>query len=460
MALPWKAIDQAIADAEPMTLSGRVTRVGGLLVEGRLPNARLGMLCRLRIRRGSGSDGEETIVPAEVVALREGRVALMPLSAVPGITVGSPIEPGDVDPSVGVSESMIGRVLDGWGQAIDGGPPIQAIQRYPLQPPPLNPMERGLVERPLSVGVRAIDTLLTCGDGQRLVIMAGAGVGKSTLLGMMVRNTDADVTVVALIGERSREVKKFVESELGTRGRERSVVICSTSNTSVALRIRAALMAFSVAEFFRDEGKRVLLLMDSLTRVCMAQRELGLAIGEPPTTRGYPPSSFAIIPQLLERAGPGTRGGSITCFCTALLESDDLGDPIGDAIRAVTDGHIVLSRTLAEQVHFPAIDVLASSSRVMGDVVSNEHKVHAAAIKRLISDLRQAEELVTFGAYNAGDNPRFDRALALRDAFRALLTQGPDEEVDPEASAALLKELALTILAAEKLPPPPKGEVP
>ncbi len=448
MNLPWHDIDVALEDAEPVTLYGRVTRVGGLLVEGRLPNARLGMLCSLRIRGGK-ERAPEQLIPAEVVALQEGRVSLMPLSAVPGLTVGSPIEPGDVDPSVGVSNRMVGRVFDGWGRTIDGGRPVRAVQRYPLQPPPLNPLSRGLVERPLSVGVRAIDTLLTCGEGQRLVIMAGAGVGKSTLLGMMARNTDADVTVVALIGERSREVKKFVESDLGPRGLARSVVVSSTSNTSVALRIRAALTAFTVAEFFRDEGKRVLLLMDSLTRVCMAQRELGLAIGEPPTTRGYPPSAFAIIPQLLERAGPGTRGGSITCFCTALLESDDLGDPIGDAIRAVTDGHIVLSRALAEQTHFPAIDVLASASRVMSDVVGEEQRSSAAQVKRVLADLRQAEELVTFGAYNQGDNPRFDRALQLRTSFRDHLTQTPDVEVDGGESWAGLSDLAAAIRAAE-----------
>jgi len=451
MSLPWNAIEDALDAAEPVTLYGRVTRVGGLLVEGQLPNARLGMLCHLRIRGNKERGGEDQLIPAEVVALQEGSVSLMPLSAVPGITVGSPIEPGDVDPAIGVSNRMVGRVLDGWGRAIDSGPPLESVQRYPLQPPPMNPLDRGLVERPLSVGVRAIDTLLTCGEGQRLVIMAGAGVGKSTLLGMMARNTNADITVVALIGERSREVKKFVEEDLGPEGLQRSVVVSSTSNTSVALRIRAALTAFTVAEFFRDQGKSVLLLMDSLTRVCMAQRELGLAIGEPPTTRGYPPSAFAIIPQLLERAGPGgVRGGAITCFCTALLESDDLGDPIGDAIRAVTDGHIVLSRSLAEQTHFPAIDVLASASRVMTDVTSQTHRTSAANVKRVLADLRQAEELVTFGAYNAGDNPRFDRALEFRDAFRQLLTQRPrGDDAEPDLSRAQLIELAEAIRTRE-----------
>lgn len=444
MSLPWPAIDEALEAANPARLSGRVTRVGGLLVEGYLPGARLGMMCRLQVSGRAGG------VQAEVVALREGRVVLMPLEPVPGITIGSPIDPGRVDPTVGVSPAVVGRVLDGWGQPADGGPPIQFIQRYPVQPPPLNPMDRGLVDRPLSVGVRAVDALLTAGNGQRVVIMAGAGVGKSTLLGMMARNTDADVTVIALVGERSREVKHFVEVEMGPQGRARSVVVQATAGMSVAMRLRAARVAFTIAESFRDEGKRVLLLVDSFTRICMAQRELGLAIGEPPTTRGYPPSAFAIIPQLLERAGPGVGGGSITTFCTALLESDDLGDPIGDAIRAVTDGHIVLSRRLADQGHFPAIDVLASTSRVMTAVVGPAHRQAALTTRRVLADLREAEELLTLGAYTPGDTPRFDRALSFRGAFRDLLTQAPEDNADFRTARATLLKLAKRVADAER----------
>lgn len=447
MELPWDRIEHALAGTAPIRVSGRVVRVGGLLVEGTMPGAKMGMMCRLMLR------GDDTGVPAEIVALHDRRVSLMPLSHVSGITVGTRIEPGDHDPSVPVSEEMIGRVLDGWGQPIDGGPPIFALDRVPLQPPPLNPMERGLVERSLPLGIRAVDGVLTSGEGQRVVIMAGAGVGKSTLLGMMARNTEADITVVALIGERSREVKKFVQGELGQLGLGRSIVVSSTSNTAVALRIRAARVATSIAEYFRDQGMRVLLLMDSLTRVCMAQRELGLATGEPPTTRGYPPSAFDIIPQLLERAGPGTRGGSITACYTALLEGDDLTDPIGDAIRAVTDGHIVLSRKLAEQGHFPAIDVLASTSRVMSEVTTEPHRRAAADVRRVLSDLFEAEELQSVAAYEPGTVPRFDRAMSLGPEVRRFLRQRSGDTSDFEATRDAVLALGERVRQAEQAGP-------
>ena len=444
MSLPWEEIRSALDAEPPVRLSGRVIRVGGLVLQGLMPGAKMGMMCRLHI------PGAVESVPAEVVALRDGEVSLMPLSAVSGITVGTEIEPVDHDPSVPVGDDMVGRVLDGWGRPIDGGAPLRASARYPLQPPPLNPMERGLIERPLSVGIRAVDGMLTCGEGQRLVVMAGAGVGKSTMLGMMARNTEADVTVVALIGERSREVKSFVQQELGVDGLSRSVVVSSTSNTSVALRIRAARTATAIAEYFRDQGLRVLLLMDSLTRVCMAQRELGLATGEPPTTRGYPPSAFAIIPQLLERAGPGVNGGSITAYYTALLESDDLGDPIGDAIKAVTDGHIVLSRKLADSGHFPAIDVLQSTSRVMSEVVSLNHRQAAADMRRVMSNLSEAEELQTFGAYRRGEVPRFDLAMDFGTPLRTYLRQLSDEATRFEISRDALLKMVEALRTSEQ----------
>ncbi|MCB9736841.1 MAG: FliI/YscN family ATPase [Deltaproteobacteria bacterium] len=442
MSLPWAHIDQALSEVQPISLSGRVVRVSGLVVEGTLPRARLGMLCRLMVR------GDDEGVPAEVVALREDTCSLMPLRSVSGITAGTPIEPLETSPAVPVSYQLIGRVVDAWGNPIDGGKRIRALRRYPLQPGPLNPMERTMVERPLPMGITAIDTLLTCGEGQRIVIMAGAGVGKSTLLGMLAKNSDADVTIIALIGERSREVKRFVVKELGPRGLEKAVVVSATSDTAVALRIRAAYAATALAEYFRDEGKRVLLLMDSLTRVCMAQRELGLATGEPPTTRGYPPSAFAIIPRLLERAGQGTGEGSITAFYTALLEGDDTNDPIGDAVRAVTDGHIVLSRSLAERGHFPAIDVLASTSRVMPDVVDAAHRRAAATVRRTLADLREAQELVSFGAYRQGEVARFDRALGADEELRDLLTQASEGERRP-----LEAERQKIIQLAQKLEP-------
>jgi flagellum-specific ATP synthase len=437
--MPWHEIDVALERVEPISLLGRVVRVNGLVVEGTLPRARLGMSCRLMVR--DEPDG----IPAEVVALKDGSCSLMPLRGIAGITAGTPIEPVEELSGVGVSDQMIGRVIDAWGNPIDGGRPIRMLRRAPLHPPPLNPMERSMVDRPLAMGVSAIDTMLTVGEGQRVVIMAGAGVGKSTLLGMLTRSSEADVTIVALIGERSREVKRFVEKELG-EGLQRAIVVSATSDTAVALRIRAAFAATALAEHFRDQGKRVLLLMDSLTRVCMAQRELGLATGEPPTTRGYPPSAFAIIPKLLERAGQGTRGGSITAFYTALLEGDDLGDPIGDAIKAVTDGHIVLSRQIAERGQFPAIDILASTSRVMSDVVGLEHRRAAATVRRLIADLKEVRELQSFGAYKPGDVPRFDRALSFEQALGQLLEQASEGEERPfEAERARLVALAKAV---------------
>jgi FliI/YscN family ATPase len=443
MMLPVDKLRAALDETSTLPVSGRVTGVGGLLVEGTLPDARMGMSCAIRIAESG------RVVPAEIVALRGDTVSLMPLESVGGVTIGSIIEPRGRQASVGVGDNLLGRVVDGWGNPIDGGPPIDVTRQMPLYPAPLNPMERGLVEQPLPVGLRCVDGVLTSGQGQRVVVMAGAGVGKSTLLAMMARATEADVTVLALVGERSREVKRFVESELGPEGLKKAVVVSATSNMAAALRIRAARVATSIAEHYRDQGKRVLLLMDSLTRVCMAQRELGLAIGEPPTTRGYPPSSFAIIPELCERAGMGTGSGSITAFYTALLEGDDLSDPIGDAIRAVTDGHLVLNRRLAEQGHYPAIDVLQSTSRVMDDVTDERHQSSARDIRRALADLREVEELITFGAYREGEVPHFDRALAFGPAIRGYLQQPVSELTTYSDSVGELNTLVSRFRAEE-----------
>lgn len=442
--LPWDAIERTLETARPIRANGKVLRAAGLLVDATLPGARLGMAVRLMI---PGHDGG---VPAEVVSIADGVASLMPLLGVPGLTTGTEVRPVIDDQTIGVGAQLVGRVIDGWGHPIDGGPPIHDTARYPLQPPPLNPMERGLIEQPLPLGIVAVDGLLTSGEGQRVAILAGAGVGKSTLLGMMARHTAADVTVVGLIGERSREVKRFVDVDLGEEGRRRTVVVAATSNTAAALRIRAARTATAVAEYFRDQGMRVLLLMDSLTRVAMAQRELGLATGEPPTTRGYPPSAFAIIPQLLERAGMGVGGGSITGFYTALLEGDDLGDPIGDAIRATTDGHIVLSRRLAERGHFPAIDVLSSTSRVMPEVVTADHRDAAAAIRRSLADLREVEELLALGAYERGSVARFDRALTFADEILGTLRQPAGEARDFTQSCARINAIGRKLLRSEE----------
>ena len=408
---PWKSIEHTLDTTDTIQRTGRVIRMSGLLVEGTLPGAQLGMLATLHI------PGSAEGIPAEVVSIGENTVSLMPMKEVSGITSGTEIRGASSTPSIPVCSDLLGRVVDPWGEPLDGKGPLQALEHYPLYPEVLNPMERNTVSAPLPVGVRTIDTLLTAGEGQRLAIMAGSGVGKSTLLGMMARNSDADVKIIALIGERSREVKHFIEHDLGEEGLQKSVVIAATSNTAAALRIRAARAATTIAEYFRDQGLKVLLLMDSLTRVCMAQRELGLSTGEPPTTRGYPPSAFAIIPQLLERAGPGIGAGSITGFYTVFLEGDDLQDPIGDAIRAVTDGHIVLSRDLANRGQYPAIDVLGSVSRVMNQVTVPEHQKDALAFRKMLANLRAAEELQELGAYQKGAVPKYDRAFELSDAL-------------------------------------------
>jgi flagellum-specific ATP synthase len=441
--LPWTAIGHALEKAEPIRASGRVKRIRGLIVEGTMPGAQLGMLCHIMI------DGHPGGIPAEVVALGQDTVSLMPLKSISGITTGTNIQAGTTRPSVGVSPQLIGRVLDGWGKPIDGKGAVHCFQQVPLYPEPLNPMERNPVEHPQPVGIRSVDAMLTCGQGQRLAIMAGSGVGKSTLLGMMARYSDADVKIIALVGERSREVRHFVDVDLGDEGLKRSIVVASTSGEAAAMRIRAARTATALAEYFRDQGLKVLLLMDSLTRVCMAQRELGLSTGEPPTTRGYPPSSFAIIPELLERAGPGTNEGSITGFYTVFLEGDDLNDPIGDAIRAVTDGHIVLSRRLADQGRYPAIDLLSSTSRVMSEVASKEHSSSASIIKRVLADLREAEELQELGAYQPGAVNRYDNAMALRDELVDFQVQSMNEGWSFDDGIARTMELAQAIQAQE-----------
>jgi flagellum-specific ATP synthase len=439
--LPHHEIEAVVERTPLIRIIGRVSRVAGLLVEGSVPGAHLGMVCRLQLPDSDPSQA----VPAEIVALRDGTVSLMPLAGVQGIQAGTHIHTTTEQPVVAVGDGLLGRVLDGWGSPIDLGPRIKRSDtptRLPLTPPPLNPLQRSLIERPLSVGIRCIDAMLTCGEGQRLAILSGAGVGKSTLLGMMARNTEADVTVIGLIGERGREVKRFVERDLGPTGLKRAVVVAATSDHAPALRVRAARVATTIAEYFRDQGKKVLLLMDSLSRVAMAQRELGLAVGEPPATKGYPPSSFAIIPRLLERAGTGIGVGSITGFYTVLLEDDDLGDPIGDAVRATADGHIVLSRRLADRGHFPAIDILPSISRVMPEVTSQEHVQAAMTVRSLLADYREVEDLVNLGAYERGSNPRYDRALIAYPDIEPWLSQSVNEVAEMEDSINSLHALA------------------
>jgi flagellum-specific ATP synthase len=409
------------------TMKGRVTQVIGLVVEGYVPHARMGATCLIE-RKG------EVALEAEIVGFRGDVALMMPMGDLHGVEQGCPISSSHQTARAGVGRSMLGRVLDGMGRPLDSGPLPAFDRQMPLVAEPINPMNRQVIDTPMWLGIRAIDTLITCGKGQRVGIFAGSGVGKSVTLGMMARNASSDVNVIALIGERGREVLNFIQNDLGIEGLKRSVIICATSDRSPLERIRAAKFATSIAEFFRDEGRDVLFMMDSITRFAMAQREIGLAVGEPPTTRGYPPSVFAHLPRLLERAGRVASGGSITGLYTVLVEADDMNDPIGDTVRSIIDGHVILSRDLAAQNHYPAIDVPVSASRVMNAVTSKEHQAASGKIKELIAAYRKAEDLINIGAYQKGSNPTIDRAVTQIESINSLLKQGIDEHVDHQMS--------------------------
>jgi flagellum-specific ATP synthase len=399
---------------------GRVVRTVGLLIESTGPRVSVGSMCHVL-----GGPGVEPL-PVQVVGFRDSIVLSVPLGDTVGVRPGDRIIARAGGLSVDVGEAMLGRVIDALGRPLDGGPPIRGRAHYPLFPPPLNPMAREPVAEPLPTGVRAIDGLLTCGRGQRIGLFGGSGVGKSTLLGMLTRGTAADVVVMALVGERGREVRSFIEHDLGTEGLRRSVVVVSTSDNPPLLRLRAAYTATSVAEYFRDQGLNVLLLMDSVTRFAMAQREVGLAAGEPPTTKGYPPSVFALLPTLLERAGAVRDRGSITAMYTVLVDGDDHNEPVADAVRSILDGHIVLSRDLASRHHYPPIDVLQSVSRTMPDVTDEEHRRSAARLRTWMAAIRDSEDLVSVGAYVEGSNPKIDEARSRRDAIESYLCQAAD----------------------------------
>jgi flagellum-specific ATP synthase len=410
----------AVRTADLTPPSGRVVRVVGLLVESDGPRASVGDVCEI-----IGAGGEPPLI-VEVVGFRDGRLLSVPLGGTAGIRSGSRIVARGGLATLPADTSLLGRVIDPFGRPLDGLGPVRASTRVPLQRPPINPLARGPIAEPLATGVRALDAILTCGRGQRVGLFGGSGVGKSTLLGMMARGTTADVTVLALVGERGREVRSFIEHDLGPEGLARSVVIVSTSDTPPLVRLRAAYAATAIAEYFRDRGKHVLLMMDSVTRFAMAQREVGLAAGEPPTAKGYPPSVFGLLPSLLERAGNLRGGGGITALYTVLVEGDDTNEPIADAVRAILDGHIVLSRDLASRNHYPAIDILQSVSRTMPDVTGVEHRAQAGQVREWLSMMRDSEDLVSVGAYVAGANPRLDAALSKRDGLAALLCQPAD----------------------------------
>jgi len=404
---------------QPLPLSGRVVRTVGLLVESLGPRARVGELCEL------ASDSGQRLT-LEVVGFREQYLLSVPLGSTLGLRPGDRLVSRGAVATVRVGDGLLGRVMDGLGEPLDGRGPLRTSGEYSLHPPPLNPLARDPIATPIGTGVRAIDALLTCGRGQRIGLFGGSGVGKSTLLGSMVRGTTADVAVIALVGERGREVRSFLEQDLGPEGLARSVVVASTSDNPPLVRLRAAYAATAIAEYFRDQGKNVLLLMDSVTRFAMAQREVGLAAGEPPTAKGYPPSVFAMLPGLLERAGNVVNSGSITAFYTVLVEGDDQNEPIADSVRAILDGHIVLSRHLASSNHYPAIDVLHSVSRTMPDVTTVAHRLKAGQVREWLATIRDSDDLISVGAYVAGSNPRIDQALERRDAMTAFLRQTPD----------------------------------
>jgi flagellum-specific ATP synthase len=418
----------------PVQRVGTVTGVAGLIIESDGPNVGLGDLCLVRSSRGEFS------VQAEVVGFREHRVLLMPLGDTMGLHVGCEVAACDRPPLPRTGPEMLGRVLDALGRPFDGLGmlPVERVAGATGQPP--HPLRRQRIKTPFVTGVRAIDAFTPFGRGQRLGLFAGSGVGKSTLMGMIARASEADVVVIALVGERGREVREFIEKDLGPEGMKRAIVVVTTSDKPAPLRIRAAFTATAIAEAWRDAGKNVLLMMDSVTRFAMAQREIGLAIGEPPATRGYTPSVFALLPRLLERAGSGEQG-AITALYTVLVEGDDMNEPVADAVRGILDGHVVLSRQLAHFNHYPAIDVLESVSRLVRDVCSPEEVAVAAKARELLALYRKNEDLISIGAYQKGGNAALDHAIALNDPLRQFLRQGTQEHIPRAQTFANLKQI-------------------
>jgi flagellum-specific ATP synthase len=424
-------IDLALAAAAPRR-SGVVSRVVGLNLEVDGLEAAIGDEVTVTTPGGS--------LTTEVVALRDGGLVCLPYGEMRGVRAGARAEAVERPATIHVGPELLGRVLDGMGQPLDGGPSLAHLPSVTLDGEPPHPLLRGRVDQQLALGVRAMDTLVSCGRGQRLGIFAGSGVGKSSLLSMIARGSEAEVSVIALIGERGREVREFLENDLGPEGLARSVVVVATSDQPALVRLRAAFVATRIAEYFRDGGADVVLMMDSVTRFCMAQREVGLSAGEPPATRGYPPSVFALLPKLLERAGAGERG-SITGLYTVLVEGDDMNEPIGDAARSILDGHVVLSRKLASAGHFPAIDVLESISRVTGAICTPEQRTAATELRRLLAAHREARDLIEIGAYVPGTNPLVDRAVALREVIDMFLRQDMDDSTPLDQSWNVLQQL-------------------
>ena len=433
--LDFSRYEKLLARINPIRIYGKVSEIVGLMVEGNGPAASVGDVCGIMPVNGG------TPLEAEVVGFKNGRVLLMPLQSIQGLGPGCKILSLGRKAAVGVGNSLLGRVIDGLGNPIDNKGPINFVDEYPIYADPINPLDRGRIIEPMDLGIRALNALFTCGKGQRMGIFAGSGVGKSVLMGMIALNTKADVNVIGLIGERGREVREFLEKNLGEEGLKRSVVVVAASDMHPLVRMRAAYVATAVSEYFRDQGNDVLLMVDSLTRFAMAQREIGLSVGEPPTTKGYTPSVFSLLPKLLERSGIVEGVGSITGLYTVLVEGDDFNEPISDAARSILDGHISLSRSLAHNNHYPAIDVLQSISRVMADIVDKEQKNKAGELLNIVATYKKAEDLINIGAYVQGSNPGIDYAVRMIDQVNAFLRQNTGERVDFASAKTQLLEL-------------------
>ena len=428
----------ALNGVNPLLKSGRVSRVVGLSLESLGPKAPVGEICELKNKNG------DVVNRSEIVGFRDNKIISMILGELTEISPGMEINATGEALSINLDDKLLGRILNGLGEPIDGKPALKSVHRRSVYAIPPNPLLRRRITEPISTGIRAIDGMLTFGKGQRVGIFAGSGVGKSTLLGMIARNTNADINVIALIGERGREVREFIEKDLGKEGLDRSIVVVATSDMPALVRIKAALTATTIAEYFRDRGMDVMLMMDSVTRLAMAQREVGLTVGEPPTSKGYTPSVFSLMQKTMERAGTSDVG-SITGLYTVLVEGDDFNEPISDTARGILDGHIILSRKIASMGHYPAIDVLESISRLRKEVVTTEHNQAAYELQSIMATYRGAEDLISVGAYQKGTNPRIDRAIRLNDAINYFLRQKVDEYIEFDQTV----EALLTISKAE-----------
>ncbi|MCD6153928.1 MAG: flagellar protein export ATPase FliI [Syntrophobacterales bacterium] len=433
--MDFEKYHRIIKDIDPLITYGKVSSVIGLLVEGHKHGTSIGEMCRIY------PNGNNRTIGAEVVGFREEKVLLMPFGNLDDVGPGCRILSTRKKSNIKVGHNLLGRVIDGRGNPVDDKGSIEPEDEYPIYADPINPLKRGRITEPMDLGIRAINGLFSCGSGQRMGIFSGSGVGKSVLLGMIARNTRADVSVIGLVGERGREVREFIENSLGEEGLARSVVVVATSDMHPLIRMRAAYVATAISEYFRDQGMNVLLMVDSLTRFAMAQREVGLSIGEPPTTKGYTPSVFSLMPKLLERAGSVEGSGSITGLYTVLVEGDDFNEPIADAARSILDGHITLSRELASKNQYPAIDVLKSISRLMIDLVDDKHRKRANDIINTIATYKKAEDLINIGAYVEGSNPEIDNAIKMIGRINSFLRQDIDEKVSFEESKKQLLAL-------------------